>query len=124
MTPHPTDTPQASTKLLGQTAGGPGWRVLNEPASVRFHPWGSPLELSWRGNPWQVIRQPMWWSGPGSWWEPDPTSLGGHSNLITTHFWRFHAQTGPVSPVLEFEISNDPRRDTWRLHQVRGVEEY
>jgi hypothetical protein len=71
-------------------------QLLDEPAAMRFLPSGMPLALRWRGNIWQ-------------------------GSLITTRSWRFQAQTGPASPVLELDISADPRWQGWRLHRVAGA---
>jgi hypothetical protein len=97
------------------------WRVLDEPASVRFLPSGTPLALRWRGGLWQVIGEPVAWCSSSSWWEPGTTPLGGQGSVLTTRFWRFQAQTGPASPVLEFDMSKDPRWQDWRLRRVAGV---
>jgi hypothetical protein len=96
-------------------------RMLDEPAVIRFTGSGTPLALRWRGSIWQVIGKPLEWSSAGSWWEPDTTPRGGHGSVITTRSWRFRAQTGPASPVLEFNISADPRWQGWRLHRVAGA---
>jgi hypothetical protein len=95
--------------------------MLDEPAAIRFTGTGRPLALRWRGNIWQVIGEPLEWSSSSSWWEPDTTSLGGSGSVLTTRFWRFQAQTGPASPVLEFDISAGPRWQGWRLQRVTGT---
>ena len=116
MTAHPVDTPRSSPH--GPHTGG---LVLDEPAAIRFLPSGTPLALRWRGSIWQIIGNPTSWSRSSSWWEPDTTPLGGRGSILTTRFWRFQAQTGPASPVLEFDISADPRWVDWRLRRVAGV---
>jgi len=123
MTAQPTDTAQGHTPP-GRDSASPGWRVLDEPAAVRFLPSGTPLALRWRGNLWQVIGEPVSWSSSNSWWEPGPTPLGGQGNILTTRFWRFQAQTGTSSPVLEFDMSKSPLREDWRLRRASGVEGY
>jgi hypothetical protein len=100
---------------------GAGRQVLDEPASVRFTERGVPLALRWRGRIWQVIGEPLSWSGSSSWWEPDTTAMGGRGSIITTRSWRFRAQTGPASPVLVFDISADPRWQGWRLRRVASA---
>ncbi len=113
MTAHAADPSEPSTTTDRQ--------LLDEPAVMRFLPSGMPLALRWRGNIWQVIGEPLQWSSSSSWWEPGSTPLGGQGGLITTRSWRFHAQTGPASPVLEFDISTDPRWQGWRLDRVAGA---
>ena len=144
------------------------WQVLDEPATVRFLPSGTPLALRWRGGIWQVIGNPVKWSSSSSWWEPatpppttplttpltasldDPPTtpldtaldavfgtasgavvgaagdvrLRGQGSVVTTRFWRFQAQTGPASPVLEFDMSADQRWPDWRLRRVATVNDY
>lgn len=123
MTAQPTNTPHSSTSR-GRAPAGPGWRGLDEPASVRFLPSGTPLVLRWRGNLWQVIGEPVSWSSSTNWWEPGPTPLGGQGSILTTRFWRFQAQTGTSSPVLEFDMSSSPLREDWWLRRVAGVDGY
>jgi hypothetical protein len=48
--------------------------------------------------------------------------MSGQGSLVTTRFWRFQVQTGPASPVLEFDMSADPRCEDWRLRCVAGVD--
>ncbi|MHA7192009.1 hypothetical protein ACX80N_17130 [Arthrobacter sp. MDT2-16] len=146
--------------------------MLDEPATVRFLPSGTPLALRWRGGIWQVIGTPVKWSSSSSWWEPatpplttpltapltdsfdDPPTtpltapldtavdaavgavvgavvgaagdvrLRGQGSVVTTRFWRFRAQTGPASPVLEFDMSADQRWPNWRLRRVATVNDY
>lgn len=102
-------TAQPSGSAMGSP--NPDRQTLDEPAAVRFTGTGTPLALRWRGSIWQVIGEPIQWSSSISWLEPDST----------TRSWRFRAQTGPASPVLEFEISTDPRWQGWRLHRVAGA---
>ena len=120
MTAQPGDGTRAGQNA--QKAQGPMGRVLDEPASIRFLPSGLPLALRWRGGLWQVIGDPMTWSSSNSWWEPGITPLSGQGSIVTTRFWRFQAQTGPASPVLEFDVSADPRWEDWRLRRVSGVD--
>ncbi|WP_147394295.1 DUF6504 family protein [Arthrobacter cheniae] len=125
MTAQPVGAPRQ-----GHTNEEPAWHVLDEPAFVRFLPSGTPLALRWRGSIWQVIGEPVSWSSSSSWWEPRTPALdsslgspvGGQGSLVTTRFWRFQAQTGPASPVLEFDMSTDPRWKDWRLRRVAGVD--
>ena len=120
MTAQPDDTTRAARNT--REAEGPVWRVLDEPASVRFLPSGLPLALRWRGGMWQVIGHPVSWSSSNSWWEPGATVQHGQGSVVTTRFWRFQAQTGPASPVLEFEMGADPRWEDWRLRRVSSVD--
>ncbi len=113
MTAQATDPPERSPTM--------GRLLLDEPAAMRFLPSGMPLALRWRGNIWQVIGEPLQWSSSSSRWEPGATPLGGQGGLIATRSWRFQAQTGQASPVLEFDISADPRWQGWRLHRVAGA---
>ncbi|TDK25839.1 hypothetical protein E2F48_11490 [Arthrobacter crusticola] len=107
----------------GPSMGNPSTdrQTLDEPAAMRFTSAGTPLALRWRGSIWQVIGEPIQWSSSNNWWEPDSTARGGHGSVITTRSWRFRAQTGPASPVLEFDISADSRWQDWRLHRVTGA---
>jgi hypothetical protein len=81
-----------------------GHRQLDEPAAVRFTPQGRPLALRWHGRIWQVVGRPATAAAAA------PSATG----------WRFSAQTGPASPVLEFGITFDAARDGWRLVSVGG----
>lgn len=125
MTAQPADRTRATAGQ--QTTQGPAtsaWRVLDETADIRFQPSGEPLALRWRGGLWQVIDQPVAWSSSSSWWEPATAPLsgpGGQGRVLTTRFWRFRAQTGPASPVLEFEMTADPRWEDWRLRRVATI---
>ncbi|MHA7220311.1 DUF6504 family protein [Arthrobacter sp. MDT1-48-3] len=128
MTAHPVDkTHTTATKQDEPCSAATAWHVLDEVADVRFLPSGLPLALRWRGRLWQVIGTPMSWSSSSSWWEPSTTppggqgGQGGQGRMLTTRFWRFQAQTGPASPVLEFDMSADPRWQDWRLRRVAGV---
>ncbi|WP_247827604.1 hypothetical protein [Arthrobacter antioxidans] len=98
--------------------------VLDEAAAVRFLPSGLPLALRWRGGLWQVIGTPTSWSTPNN--RPGfvsaPTPLPMPGSSAGTRFWRFQAQTGPASPVLEFEMSADPRSTDWQLRRVTTVD--
>lgn len=98
------------------------WHLLDEVADARFLPSGLPLALRWRGCLWQVIGEPVAWSSSSSSWELSTTPPGGTGSMLTTRFWRFQAQTGPASPVLEFDMSVDPRWQDWRLRRIVGVD--
>ncbi|WP_104168886.1 hypothetical protein [Arthrobacter sp. SX1312] len=131
-TTHPY-TPAHGARAGGRTGsgansgatGGPGADlVLDEAAAVRFLPSGLPLALRWRGGLWQVIGTPESWSNPGN--RPGfvsaPTPLPMPGGSAGTRFWRFQVQTGPASPVLEFEMSADPQSTNWRLRRVTTVD--
>ncbi|WDF35062.1 hypothetical protein PTW37_16285 (plasmid) [Arthrobacter agilis] len=123
MTAQPVDRAHTTTtEQEAQDSAASAWHVLDEVADVRFLPSGLPLALRWRGCLWQVIGAPVSWSSSSSWWEPSTTPLGGTGSMLTTRFWRFQAQTGPASPVLEFDMSADPRWQDWRLRRVAGVD--
>jgi hypothetical protein len=90
-------------------------RTLDEPAAVRFTPAGSPLAVRWHGSIWQVVDTPKpGAAGPRSERAaaspPEQPAAG-----TTTSRWQFLAQTGPASPVLEFDLRWDTRRKEWRL---------
>ncbi|MBG6226516.1 hypothetical protein IWX63_003115 [Arthrobacter sp. CAN_A2] len=109
----------------GATKGGQGVDlVLDETAAVRFLPSGLPLALRWRGGLWQVIGTPASWPSPSN--QPGlasaPPPLPESGGSAGTRFWRFQAQTGPASPVLEFEMSADPHSTNWRLRRVTTVD--
>ena len=99
-------------------AGSGEERALDEPAAVRFTPTGAPLALRWRGTIWQAVGDPQRWS-PATGRLPD--AAGAQARGTTSCAWRFAAQTGPASPVLEFGIAFDARRDEWRLISVGGT---
>ncbi|MHA7209927.1 hypothetical protein [Arthrobacter sp. MDT1-65] len=133
MTAQPVDTtpPTGPTQNAPQEGkGNCAWHVLDEPAAVRFLPSGTPLALRWRGSIWQVIGEPLAWSSTDRRQLPDTTSPGEDSrrsslgSVVTTRFWRFRAQTGPASPVLEFDMNADARWDDWRLRRVTTVDGY
>ncbi|MHA7191960.1 hypothetical protein ACX80N_16875 [Arthrobacter sp. MDT2-16] len=161
-------TAQEDTRGVAEKAAQrSSWHVLDEPAVIRFLPFGTPLALRWRGGIWQVIGTPVKWSSSSSWWEPatphhttPPTPLTdslddhlddsldtaldtvvgavvgvvcsaggdvrlcGQGSVVTTRFWRFQAQTGPASPVLEFDMSADQRWPDWRLRRVATGNDY
>ncbi len=129
MTAQPVDKP--CTRTIGQDVQGSrvsAWHALDETADVRFLPSGLPLALRWRGCLWQVIGELVSWSSSSSWWEPAttppgaPGELDGQGRMLITRPWRFQAQTGLASPVLEFDMSADPRWQNWRLRCVAGVD--
>ncbi|MEG9250125.1 hypothetical protein V6S67_18700 [Arthrobacter sp. Soc17.1.1.1] len=142
---------QTTQEAAREGARASAWHVLDEPAAVRFLPSGTPLALRWRGSIWQVIGEPLAWSSSDTWPESDTTppgtdnsharqtrhgsvgSVGGHNTLsglsglgsvVTTRFWRFRAQTGPASPVLEFDMNADARWEDWRLRRVTTIDGY
>lgn len=90
-------------------AGDDALRALDEPAAVRFTPAAKPLALRWRGTIWQVVGEPV----------PEPLA---RARTAPPPAWLFTAQTGPASPVLEFRIRFDARRDEWRLLGVGGAD--
>lgn len=84
------------------------WRPFDEAVTVTFEtdPCGRrPLALHWRGSLWRVVGESLHWSTwralPVAPSRPDhhPPPLG-----LRTDFWRFHAQSDPVSPLLHFEV--------------------
>lgn len=95
-------------------------RSLDEPAAVRFTPSGSPLALRWHGSIWQVVGTPVPGT-PSSVLPEHPRPTRAHSVTGGTSAWRFPAQTGPASPILEFGIVLDVGREEWRLVSVRGT---
>ena len=93
-------------------------RALDGPAAVRFTTTGRPLALRWHGTIWQVVGE----LAP----RPGTSGIGAGAASVrtcatTSSAWLFAAQTGPASPVLEFGIGFDPRRDEWRLLSVGGT---
>jgi hypothetical protein len=88
-------------------AGDDALRALDEPAAVRFTPAARSLALRWHGSIWQVVGDPV----------PEPAVRARNA---APPAWLFTAQTGPASPVLEFRIRFDARRDEWRLLSVGG----
>ena len=126
MTAQPVGRPRTTTtQQEAQASAASAWHVLDEVADVRFLPSGMPLALRWRGCLWQVIGEPVSWFSSSSWWEPStapPHGPAGQGRILTTRFWRFQTQTGPASPVLEFDMSADPRWQDWRLRRVAGVD--
>ncbi|MHA7241397.1 hypothetical protein [Arthrobacter sp. TMS1-12-1] len=149
-TTPPTEPAQHAAQQTAQDTAREGtragaWHVLDEPAAVRFLPSGTPLALRWRGSIWQVIGEPLAWSSSDTWREPVTTppvtdtihssrsshdSLGGRESrgslgsVVRTRFWRFRAQTGPASPVLEFDMNADARWEDWRLRRVTTIDGY
>ncbi|WP_146069704.1 hypothetical protein [Arthrobacter sp. B0490] len=139
---------QATQETAREGTRAAVWHVLDEPAAVRFLPSGTPLALRWRGSIWQVIGEPLAWSSSDTLPERDTTppstdnthssrgSLGGLGSVdgrsirgslgsvVTTRFWRFRAQTGPASPVLEFDMNADARWEDWRLRRVTTIDGY
>ena len=72
-------------------------RMVDEPADVRFGSNNTPLAMRWHGSIWQAVGEPV---------------------LVAAQTWRFKAQTGPVSPTLEFDIVADPLCAGWRLRRI------
>lgn len=99
-------------------AGSGEERALDEPAAVRFTPTGAPLALRWRGTIWQAVGNPVRWSTATG---RSTDRAGARARGTASCAWRFTAQTGPASPVLEFGIAFDERRDEWRLLSVAGT---
>ncbi len=148
-TTPPTEPAQQATQETDREGTRAGtWHALDEPAAVRFLPSGTPLALRWRGRIWQVIGEPLAWSSSDTWPEPVTTppgtdnthsshgdlgslgrvdGRGGRGSLgsvVRTRFWRFRAQTGPASPVLEFDMTADARWEDWRLRRVTTIDGY
>jgi hypothetical protein len=145
ITPPTEPAQHAAQGAAREGTQGGAWHVLDEPAVVRFLPSGTPLALRWRGSIWQVIGEPLAWSSSDTWREPVTTppatdnthsslgSLGsvdgrggpgGLGSVVRTRFWRFQAQTGPASPVLEFDMNADARWEDWRLRRVTTIDGY
>lgn len=93
-----------------------GHRVLDEPAVIRFAPTGKPLALRWHGCIWQAVGEPQRHLSAGHAATSAGTTTGATTGM--TSAWQFSAQTGPASPVLEFAVGFDVRRDEWRLLSV------
>ncbi|MFC3300504.1 hypothetical protein FJV46_08430 [Arthrobacter agilis] len=98
-------------------------RTLDEPAAVRFAPSGRPLALRWHGSIWQVVGTPTALSdgAPEAPRAPRVRSTGRPTGPAGVSGWRFTAQTGPASPVLEFSLRSDAGPEAWRLVGVRGT---
>lgn len=92
------------------------WRTVDDAVMLTFAddaPAAAPHIIRWRGSSWRVVGSARYWSTwhslavePAG--DPFPTCRG-----LRTSFWRFAAQTGPVGPVLHFEVRG--AGDTWRL---------
>lgn len=93
-------------------------RKLDESAALRLAPSGKPLALRWHGSIWQAVGNPV--ACPSSLRRGDGRSGTAHGGSPA---WLFRAQTGPASPILEFGVAFDPRRDEWRLLSVGAVED-
>ncbi|BBE24093.1 hypothetical protein MN0502_29760 [Arthrobacter sp. MN05-02] len=106
-----------TAQTVGTSDGTP--RPLDEPASVRFTPAGTPLALRWRGSIWQVVGEPVPWRASAD--RSVAASPAPGADGATPRSWRFRAQTGPASPVLDFAIGLDDRRGEWRLLRVGSV---
>ncbi len=94
-----------------------GWRPLDEPVAVTFGAATSgpqPLALRWRGSLWRVVGESLHWST----WRAlpvEPRHPEDHppSRGLRADFWRFQAQSNPVSPILHFEVRR--AGSGWRL---------
>ncbi|WDF33033.1 hypothetical protein PTW37_14445 [Arthrobacter agilis] len=97
-------------------------RPLDEPAAVRFTPSGRPLALRWHGSIWQAVGTPTALpdGAPEASRAPGVRSTG-RMGAPGVSGWRFTAQTGPASPVLEFSLRSDAGLEAWRLVGVRGT---
>ena len=93
------------------------WRPVDEAVGLTFEDVDGrpqPCRLRWRGSLWQVVGPRRHWST----WRALPSTRADSEDVRPVHpwradFWRFQAQTGPVSPVLHFEVR---RAGTdWRL---------
>lgn len=93
------------------------WRPVDEAVGLAFEDADGvpqPCRLRWRGSLWQVVGPPRHWST----WRALPSTRTDAQDVRPVHpwradFWRFRAQTGPVSPILHFEVR---RTGTdWRL---------
>lgn len=93
------------------------WQPSDEAVIVTFHAPGSesrPSCLHWRGSLWHVVGHSRHWST----WRALPVrpARAGEAptaRALTTHFWRFEAQTSPESPLLRFEVRRTDLE--WRL---------
>jgi hypothetical protein len=91
------------------------WRAVDDDVDLTFEDTSdaAPQTLRWRGSSYRVMGTARHWS---TWHSlavesaegTPPTCLG-----LRTSFWRFMAQTGPVGPVLHFEVRGTG--NTWRL---------
>jgi hypothetical protein len=94
-----------------------GWRPLDEPVAVTFGAatrGPQPLALRWRGSLWRVVGESMHWST----WRAlpvEPRHPEDHppNRGFRADFWRFQAQSNPVSPILHFEVRR--AGSGWRL---------
>jgi hypothetical protein len=94
-----------------------GWRSFDEPVTVTFDAAAHgprPLALRWRGSLWRVVGESLHWST----WRALPVAPrhpDDHppTRAFTADFWRFRAQSTPVSPVLHFEVRR--AGSGWRL---------
>ncbi|PPB50216.1 hypothetical protein C4K88_06035 [Arthrobacter pityocampae] len=93
------------------------WRPVDESVGLTFEDVTGvpqPCRLRWRGSLWHVLGPSRHWST----WRALPSTPTGMEDVRPIHpwrtdFWRFRAQTGPVSPILHFEVR---RAGTdWRL---------
>ncbi len=93
-----------------------GWRPFDEPVTVTFGTGtsGPPLALRWRGSLWRVVGESLHWS---TWRalpvEPRHPEDHAPTRGLRADFWRFRAQSNPVSPVLHFEVRR--AGSGWRL---------
>jgi len=93
------------------------WRPVDEAVGLLFQDVDGvpqPCRLRWRGSLWHVVGTRRHWST----WRALPGTSSGLEDVRPVHpwradFWRFQAQTGPVSPVLHFEVRRAGQ--DWRL---------
>lgn len=93
------------------------WRPVDEAIGLSFEDVDGvprPSRLCWRGSQWQVVGPCRHWST----WRALPSTPADREDVRPVHpwradFWRFQAQTGPVSPILHFEVRRVGK--DWRL---------
>ncbi|MHA7281206.1 hypothetical protein ACX80H_15820 [Arthrobacter sp. MDT2-2] len=93
------------------------WRPCDEAVALTFEETGGTPEpscLRWRGSLWRVVGRSRHWST----WHALPVAPlhagdGPTTRGFRADFWRFRAQTDPVSPVACFEVRR--AHQGWRL---------
>jgi hypothetical protein len=91
------------------------WRVVDDDVDLVFDDAtaAAPQTLRWRGSSYRVVGTARYWSTWHSFAVEAAAGPAPSCRGLRTSFWRFTAQTGPVGPILHFEVRG--AGTAWRL---------
>lgn len=102
------ESSESSIAVVRIPSGTRGWRPWDEAVELAFEVNDDPATpscLFWRGSLWRVVGPSDHWSTWRALPVRDMTDGSAPTNRAQrADFWRFIAQTGPVSPLVHFEV--------------------